>query len=123
MSLMIFHLVLLLVLHVISFMDLTIAHMILVHEKIALCLDALVTAHVLIVVIVPHVGMVFLLEGLTLTLSQDTWTIHIFSILVHVPLTRSNGEVQKTMKTSSGCMVKCWIHKFYHRSALYLSAC
>jgi hypothetical protein len=68
-------------------------------------------------------NVVFLLEGLTLTLSQDAWTIHIFSILVHVPLTPSNGEVQKTMKTSSGCMVKCWIHKFYHRSALYLLAC
>jgi hypothetical protein len=27
--------------------------------------------------------------------------------------TRSNGEVQKTVKTSSGRMVKCWISKFY----------
>jgi hypothetical protein len=27
--------------------------------------------------------------------------------------TRPNGEVQKTMKTSSGCMVKCWILKVY----------
>jgi hypothetical protein len=27
--------------------------------------------------------------------------------------TRSNGVVQKTVKTSSGCMVKCWILKFY----------
>jgi hypothetical protein len=27
--------------------------------------------------------------------------------------TRSNGEVQKTVKTSSGRMVKCWIPKFY----------
>jgi hypothetical protein len=27
--------------------------------------------------------------------------------------TCSNGEVQKTMKTSSGRMVKCWIPKFY----------
>jgi hypothetical protein len=27
--------------------------------------------------------------------------------------THSNGEVQKTMKTSSGHMVKCWITKFY----------
>jgi hypothetical protein len=25
----------------------------------------------------------------------------------------SNGEVQKTMKTSSGRVVKCWIPKFY----------
>jgi hypothetical protein len=27
--------------------------------------------------------------------------------------TRSNAEVQKTVKTSSGRMVKCWIPKFY----------
>jgi hypothetical protein len=27
--------------------------------------------------------------------------------------TRSNGEVQKTVKTYSGRMVKCWIRKFY----------
>jgi hypothetical protein len=27
--------------------------------------------------------------------------------------TRSNGEVQKIMKTSSGHMVKCWISKIY----------
>jgi hypothetical protein len=45
----------------ISFMDLTIAHMLLIHERMALCLDALVMAYVLIVVIVPCVGTVFLL--------------------------------------------------------------
>jgi hypothetical protein len=27
--------------------------------------------------------------------------------------TGSNDEVQKTIKTSSGLMVKCWIPKFY----------
>jgi hypothetical protein len=85
-SLLIFHLVLLLVLHLVSFMDLTIAYMVLVHERIALCLDALVTAHVLIVVIVPRVGTIFLLEGFTLALSQDTWMVHIFLIVIHVPL-------------------------------------
>jgi hypothetical protein len=80
MSSLIFYLVLTLVLHLahvivlclISFMDLTIAHMVLVHERTTLCLDALVMIHVLIVVIVPHVGMVFLLEGHSLTLSPDT---------------------------------------------------
>jgi hypothetical protein len=46
------HLVLLLVLCLSSLMDLSIAHMVLVHERIALSLDALVTAHVLIMVIV-----------------------------------------------------------------------
>jgi hypothetical protein len=73
MSSLIFHLVLhlalLLVLYLSSLMDLTIAHMVLVHERTALCLDALVMVHVLIMVIVFCVGPVFLLEGLTLTLS------------------------------------------------------
>jgi hypothetical protein len=50
-------------------MGLTIAHIILVHERTALSLDALVMAHVLIVMIVSHVCLFFLLEGLTLNLS------------------------------------------------------
>jgi hypothetical protein len=50
-------------------MDLTIAHMVLIHERTVLSLDALVTAHVFIVVIISHVGPFFMLEGLTLTLS------------------------------------------------------
>jgi hypothetical protein len=83
MRLLIFCLVLLLLLDLISFMDLTIAHMVLVHERITLCLDTLVTAHVLIMVIIPRVSTVFLLEGLTLALRQDTWTVHIFPIVVH----------------------------------------
>jgi hypothetical protein len=94
MSSLIFYLVLTLVLHLahvivlclISFMDLTIAHMVLVHERTTLCLDALVMIHVLIVVIVPHVRMVFLLEGHSLTLSPDTWTVYIFPVMVLVPL-------------------------------------
>jgi hypothetical protein len=69
-----------------SLMDLTIAHMALVHERTALSLDALVTAHVLIMVIISRVGLVLLLEGPSPTLSQDTWTIHAFPIMVHVPL-------------------------------------
>jgi hypothetical protein len=69
-----------------SLMDLTIAHMILVHERTALSLDALVTAYVSIVVIISRVGLVFLLEGPTPTLRQDTWMVHVFPIMVHVPL-------------------------------------
>jgi hypothetical protein len=42
-----------------SLIDLTIAHMVLVHERTALSLDALVTSHVLIVVIVSRVCLVF----------------------------------------------------------------
>jgi hypothetical protein len=50
-------------------MDPTIAHMVLVHERTALSLDALVTAHVLIVVTISCVGLVFPLEGPFSTLS------------------------------------------------------
>jgi hypothetical protein len=77
---------LLLVLFLSSLMDLTIAHMVLIHERTALSLDALDTAHVLIVVIVSRVGLVSLLEELILTLSRDIWMAHTFSIVVHVPL-------------------------------------
>ena len=59
-------LTLLLVLCLISLMDLTIAHMVLVHERTALSLDALVTAHDLIVVIVSRVDLVFPLVVLPL---------------------------------------------------------
>jgi hypothetical protein len=43
-----------------SLMNLTITHMVLVHKRTALCLDALDTAHILIVVIVSSVGLIFL---------------------------------------------------------------
>jgi hypothetical protein len=80
------HLALLLMLCLVSLVDLTIAHMVWIYERTALCLDALDTTHVLIVVIVSRVGLVFLLEGLTPVLSQDTWTIHIFPIVVLIPV-------------------------------------
>jgi hypothetical protein len=105
-------LALLLVLCLDSLMYLTIAYMVSVNERIALCLDALVTAHVLIMVIFSHVGLVFLLEDLTLNLSPDTWTVHVFPHRGTHP-TGSNGDVLKTVKTSSGRMVKCWIPKIY----------
>jgi hypothetical protein len=44
--------------HLIFLMDLTITHMVLVHERVVLCLDALVSTHTLIVVFIPHVDMV-----------------------------------------------------------------
>jgi hypothetical protein len=69
-----------------SLMDPTITHMILVHERTALSLDALDTAHVLIVVIISCVGLVFPLEGHFPTLSRDIWTVHAFPVMVHVPL-------------------------------------
>jgi hypothetical protein len=67
---------------------------------------------VLNVVIISYVGLVFLLEGLTLTLSPDSWTVHVFPHRVSCP-TGLNGEVLKTVNTSSGRMVKCWIPKIY----------
>jgi hypothetical protein len=98
MNSLIFRLVLTLVLHLtllmrcLTFlMDLTIAHIDLVHERTTLSLDALVTIHDLIVVIISCVGPVFLLEGLRLTLSPNTWTVHIFPDVVYVPL----GQIMK----------------------------
>jgi hypothetical protein len=52
-----------------SLMDLTIAHIVLAHERTALSLDALVMTHILIMVIVSRVGLVFPLEGPSPTLS------------------------------------------------------
>jgi hypothetical protein len=79
----------LLVLRLIPSMDLTITHMVLVHERTTLCLEDLVVAHILIVVIVPLIGTIFLLEGLILALSPDTWTVHVFPIVVCVPLVQT----------------------------------
>jgi hypothetical protein len=83
---LVLRLALLLVLCLNSPMDLTITHMVLVHERTTLCLDALDTTHILIMVIVSCVGLVFLLELLTLTLSADTWMVHVFPVVGHIPL-------------------------------------
>jgi hypothetical protein len=120
MSSLIFHLVLTLVLRLTllhtlflsSLMDSTIAHMILVHERTALSLYALVMTHVLNVVTVSYVGLVFLQEGFTPVLSRYTWTTHVFPVVVLIPLIQ-NSDVQKIVKTSSGRMVRCWIPKIY----------
>jgi hypothetical protein len=69
MTLLIFCLTFLLMLRLIFLMYLTIAHMVLVHERMDLCLDALVLTHVLIVVLVSHVGTVLPIEMPILTLS------------------------------------------------------
>jgi hypothetical protein len=37
-------------------------------------------------VIVSHVGLIFPLEGPFPTLSRDTWMVHAFPVMVHVPL-------------------------------------
>jgi hypothetical protein len=59
MSSFIFHLALLHTLFLSSLMYLTITHIFLVHKRTTLSLDALVMVHVLIMVIVSHVGLVF----------------------------------------------------------------
>jgi hypothetical protein len=56
---LVLYLALTLVLYLSSLMNLIIAHMFLIHERIVLCLDALDTAHVLIVVIIFRVGLIF----------------------------------------------------------------
>jgi hypothetical protein len=61
---------------------------VLVRERMTLCLDALIMAHILIVVIISYVCPVFLLEGLTLTLSRDTWMVQVFPIIAHVSLSQ-----------------------------------
>jgi hypothetical protein len=99
MSSLIFRLILTLVLYLAlllvpclaSLMDLIIAHMVLIHKRITLYLDALVTTHVIIVVIIFRVDPIFLLEGLALTLSPDTWMVHVFLVVVLIPL----GQVVK----------------------------
>jgi hypothetical protein len=65
-------LALFLMVHLSSLIDPIITHMVLVHERIALSLDALVMAHALIVVIISRIGLVFPLEGPFPTLNQDT---------------------------------------------------
>jgi hypothetical protein len=79
-------LTLLLMLCLFYLINLTIAHLVLLHERTTLCPDTLVTVHVIIVAIVSCVCLVFLLEDIRFTLSPDTWTVHVFSVVVHVPL-------------------------------------
>jgi hypothetical protein len=69
MSLFIFCLTFLLVLHLVFLMNLTITHIVLVHERVVLCLDVLLSTHAVIVAFVPRVGMVFPLEVHILSLS------------------------------------------------------
>jgi hypothetical protein len=83
---LVFRLTLLHMLFLSSLMDLTIAHMVLVYERATLSLEALDMTHVLIVVIISRIDLVFLLEGPSPTLSRDTWMVHVFSVMVHVPL-------------------------------------
>jgi hypothetical protein len=105
-------LALLLVLCLVSLMNLTMAHMVFVHERIALCLDALVKTHVFIMVIISRIGMFSLLVGSHTHFEPRHLDGPYFSYRGSCP-TRPNGEVQRTVKTSSCHMVKCWISNIY----------
>jgi hypothetical protein len=110
---LVLHLALLLVLCLIFLMDLTITHIVLVHKRTTLWLNALVTTHVLIVVIISYVVLVFLLEGLTLTLSLEIWMVHVFPIVVHVPL----GQMVKC-KGQRRPFQAAWLSSGFLRSIL-----
>jgi hypothetical protein len=112
MSLLIFGLTFLLVLCLIFLINVTIAHMILVHERVVLCLDTLVSTHAVIVVFVPRVGMIFPTRGVYSYFAPSRFDGPCFSYRGSRP-TRSNGAVQRIMKTSLGYMVKCWISKIF----------
>jgi hypothetical protein len=88
MSLLIFYLTFLLVLRLVFLMDVIITHKVLVHMRVVLCLDDLVSTHALIMVFVHHIGLVFPPDVSILTLSQVTLIVHAFSVVVHVPLTQ-----------------------------------
>jgi hypothetical protein len=88
---LVLHLTHLLVLCLISLMDLTIAHIVLVYERTTLCLDAFITVHILIVVIVSHIGMVFCWR-----VNEDMPSIHSSSnetpLDIAGPITRSRAK-------------------------------
>jgi hypothetical protein len=58
-----------LVFRIVFLMELTIAHMVLVHERVVLSQDAFMSSHAFILVFVPCVGMIFSLEVSILTMS------------------------------------------------------
>jgi hypothetical protein len=104
-------LALLLVLFLSSLMDPTIAHMVLVHERTALSLDAGYGPHL-------HRGdhfprmPGFPAGGFFPHFEPRHLDGQRFPYRGSRP-TRPSGEVQRTVKTSSSRMVKCWISKIY----------
>jgi hypothetical protein len=99
-------LALLLVLHLSSLMDPTITHMVLVHERTALSIDALVTAHVLVLGDCFPCRPGFPTRGSFPHLEPRHLDGSRFPRHGSRP-TQPSGEVQRTVKTSSGHMVKC----------------
>jgi hypothetical protein len=106
------HLILLLVLCLISLMDLTITHMVLVHERTTFMPRRFgYGSH-------PHRGDRFPRRPSFPARGSHTHFEHRHldgSCFPHRGSrpTGPSGEVLKTMKTFSGRMVKCWIHKIY----------
>jgi hypothetical protein len=92
-------------LHLTSFMDLTITHMVLVHKRTTLCLDFGYCPR-------SHRGDCFPRRHGFSARGSHTRSDPRHLDDPHFPSrgsrpTGSNGEVQKTVKTSLGCMVKC----------------
>jgi hypothetical protein len=112
MSSLISRLTFLLTLRLIFLMDLTIAYMVLVHEIVVLCLNALVSTHVLIVVLIPRIGTVSPARGAYSHFDPSCFDGPRFSRRGSRP-TCSNCEVHKIVVTSSCRMVKCWIPKIF----------
>jgi hypothetical protein len=82
------------------------AHMVLVHGRTTLFLDALVPTHALIVVIVSHISLVSPTEGSHTHFETRHLDGPRFPCRGSRP-TRPNSEVQWTVKTSSDRIVKC----------------
>jgi hypothetical protein len=112
MSSLIFRIAFLLVLHLVFLMDLTIARMVLVHERVALCLDALVLTHILIVVLVPPCRHGSPARGVYSHFEPSRFDGLRFSRRGSRPI-HANCEVHKTVVTYLGRMVKCWIPNIF----------
>jgi hypothetical protein len=102
------------ILRLIFLINLTITHMALVHERVVLSLNALVLMHILIVVFIPYARGAYSHFEISRS-DSPRFPCH---GLYHI---RSNGEVQKIIKTSSGHMVKCWIPKIFLTKSLTFS--
>jgi hypothetical protein len=111
MSSSIFRSTFLLILHLVFLMDLTITHMVLVHERMVLCLEALMSIYTFIMMFVLRVGR-FSARDVYSHFEPSHFDGPHFPRRGSRP-TRSNGEVQRIVKTSSDRMVKCWIPNLF----------
>jgi hypothetical protein len=111
MSLLIFCLTFLLVLHLIFLKDLTIAHMVLVHESglVPGCFGVDPLSHH---GVCPPRRHGLPVRGVYSHFEPSRFDDPLFPHRGSCP-TRSNGEVERIVTTSLGQMVKCWIPKIF----------